>query len=180
MEIRKTTNNDLEAVMEIYAYARAYMRENGNPMQWGDVHPPQSAIEEDIRTGRSYVITDDDRIIAVFYFNVEEEPTYNKIEGAWLNNDPYGVVHRIAKAPRPTNEHVQNQRHTATQSMGGSSVGAIALNWCIAQHPNIRIDTHKDNTAMLRLMDKLGFTRCGTIWLDDLGDERIAFQKVVD
>jgi len=164
MTIRKTTPHDLAIVMEIYAYAQAYMIENGNPNQWWTVHPPQALIEEDIRAGLSYVVTDDNpgnanEVIAVFYFNVEEEPTYSKIDGTWLNDCPYGVVHRIAKGAR------------------GKGVGAFVLNWCIAQHPNIRIDTHRDNAAMLRLLEKLGYTRCGIIWLDDLGDERIAFQK---
>ena len=36
MIIRKTTMEDLDEVMEIYAGARAFMAQNGNPTQWGD------------------------------------------------------------------------------------------------------------------------------------------------
>ncbi|MBQ7614736.1 MAG: hypothetical protein IJU77_06785 [Butyrivibrio sp.] len=35
MKIRKTTDKDLKRVMEIYAYARKFMAEHGNPNQWG-------------------------------------------------------------------------------------------------------------------------------------------------
>jgi len=159
MTIRKTTPPDLEAVMEIYAYARAYMQENGNPNQWHNNHPPQELIENDIKAGLSYVCEDDTKIAAVFYFNVEHEPTYEKINGKWLNNEPYGVVHRIARGS------------------DAKGAGAFCLEWCAAQHPNIRIDTHRDNAAMLKLLENLGYVYCGVIWLEN-GDERLAFQKV--
>jgi len=158
MTIRKTTLADLDAVMQIYAYARAYMQESGNPNQWFNNHPPQDVIEDDIQAGLSYVCEDDGQIAAVFYFNVEDEPTYNNIDGKWLNTRPYGVVHRIARAP------------------GAKGAGAFCLKWCEAAHPNIRIDTHRDNAAMLRLLDKLGYVYCGIIWLEN-GDERLAYQR---
>ena len=157
MTIRKTTYADLEAVMEIYAYARAYMQDSGNPNQWHDNHPPRELIENDIKSGLSYVCEDNSQIAAVFYFNLECELTYKKIDGQWLNNEPYGVVHRIASGP------------------GAKGAGAACLDWCAAQHPNIRIDTHRDNAAMLKLLENLGYMYCGVIWLEN-GDERLAFQ----
>ena len=159
--IRQTTQSDLDAVMEIYAYARTYMRENGNPNQWHNNHPPQAVIEDDIKAGLSYVCEEDGEVVAVFYFNVEIEPTYGKIDGQWINDEPYGVVHRIARGPE------------------AKGVGAACLNWCAAQHPNIRIDTHRDNAAMLKLLEKLGYKYCGVIWLHN-GDERLAFQLAQD
>jgi len=158
MTIRKTTLADLDAVMQIYAYARAYMQQSGNPNQWFNNHPPQSVIADDIQAGLSYVCEDGGRITAVFYFNVEDEPTYNNINGQWLNSRPYGVVHRIARGP------------------DAKGAGAYCLKWCEAMHPNIRIDTHRDNTAMLKLLDKLGYVYCGVIWLEN-GDERLAYHR---
>ena len=159
MTIRKSKMTDLDTIMEIYAYARAYMKESGNPNQWFDTHPRREVIEVDITSGLSYVCVDGEKIAAVFYFNVEIEPTYSNIDGGWLNDEPYGVVHRIARGPE------------------GRGAGALCLNWCSAQHPNIRIDTHKDNAAMLKLLEKLGYVYCGIIWLEN-GDERMAFQKL--
>ena len=158
MNIRKTTMADLAAVMEIYAYARSFMKESGNPNQWHSNHPPQAVIESDIEAGLSYVCENENQIAAVFYFNIEREPTYSKIDGKWLNHDPYGVVHRIARGP------------------GAKGSGAFCLDWCFARHPNIRIDTHRDNAAMLKLLENLGYVYCGIIWLES-GDERMAFQK---
>ena len=40
MQIRKATMNDLPDILAIYAYARKYMKEHGNPDQWRDSYPP--------------------------------------------------------------------------------------------------------------------------------------------
>ena len=55
MNIRKTLPTDLDAVMEIYASAREFMKSNGNPDQWGDNYPPRELIETDIASGAAYV-----------------------------------------------------------------------------------------------------------------------------
>ena len=34
--IRNTNLSDLSEINEIYAYARQFMKESGNPTQWGD------------------------------------------------------------------------------------------------------------------------------------------------
>ncbi len=39
MQIRKATMNDLPDILAIYAYARKYMKEHGNPDQWRDSYP---------------------------------------------------------------------------------------------------------------------------------------------
>lgn len=41
--------------MQLYENARAFMREHGNPGQWGTTYPPQNMIETDIRFGNLYV-----------------------------------------------------------------------------------------------------------------------------
>jgi len=175
MIIRKTRPEDLEAVMQIYKDGQIQMRESGNLEQWGDVHPPRALIENDIQIGKSYVCenignisnvsdtngNDGSNLLAVFYFSIEEDPTYQKIDGKWLNNEPYGVVHRIARK----------------RDASAKGSGAFCINWCYEQYSNIRIDTHKDNTPMLVLLERLGFKRCGIIWIAN-GDERVAFQKL--
>ena len=34
MKIRKSTEQDFPRMMEIYAFAREYMKQHGNPNQW--------------------------------------------------------------------------------------------------------------------------------------------------
>ncbi len=164
MEIRKSTLADLETVMASYAHARAFMAAHGNPRQWGPNRwPPESLIREDIRAGKSYVCENDaGRVVGTFFFTQGQdvEPTYADIEdGAWLDVSPYGVVHRIAS--------------DGTQK----GVGTYCLNWAYAQCGHIRIDTHGDNIVMQNLLNKLGYRRCGTIYVPQDNAPRIAFEK---
>ena len=94
--IQKATLAQLPEILKLYAQARMFMAQNGNPDQWGNAYPPQEMIRADIENGKSYVNLENGHIRAVFYFAVEEDPTYSYIEGAWLNDAPYGVIHRIA------------------------------------------------------------------------------------
>ena len=158
MIIRQTTMHDIDEICTIYAAARDFMRDNGNPNQWSNNRPTEETIEHDIEEGNSYVCVHNEEIAAVFFYNTERDPTYEKIDGAWINDDPYGVVHRIARA--------RNAKGT----------GSFCLDWCFRQCHNLRVDTHHDNAPMRKLLDNLGFKYCGIIWLEN-GDERLAYQK---
>ena len=158
--IQKATLSQLSQIMAIYETARAFMAQSGNPDQWGVAYPPEEMIRQDILDGKSYVNLDGDTVRAVFYFAVEEAPTYGYIEGAWLNDAPYGLIHRIAVGE------------------SGKGVAAECFAFAEAHCSNLRIDTHEKNIPMQRCLKKLGFTRCGIIYLED-GDPRIAYQKVI-
>jgi len=160
MEIRKTKTSETDTLMELYRQARKFMAEHGNPNQWGDSYPGRSLIEQDILDGCSYVCTKDGRIAATFFFRTGEDKTYREIyEGAWLNDRPYGVVHRI----------------TSDGTVRGAA--SFCLNWAFSQCGNLKIDTHEDNIVMQNMLQKNGFQRCGIIYIED-GSRRIAYQKV--
>lgn len=159
MRIRHSTYADLPAMEALYAGARSFMAENGNPDQWTGGYPQRDLLEYDISLGRSYVCEDGGEIVAAFAFALGEEPTYLKIyDGVWKNDAPYGVVHRIAAARR------------------SRGVAGFCLEWCYARCGNVRIDTHRANLPMQRALQKYGYEYCGVIHLAD-GSERIAFQK---
>ena len=151
-------------MLEIYAYARRFMAEHGNPRQWGPTGwPPEALLRQDIAQGRSYVCTHEGRTVGTFFFDCgrDIEPTYADItEGKWLDESPYGVVHRIA----------------GDGSVKG--IGAFCINWAYEQCGHLRIDTHGDNRVMQRLVEKLGFVRCGTIHVTEDNDPRLAYEKV--
>ena len=159
MNIRKATYEDLDRIMAIYENARTFMRENGNPDQWGDSYPSRELIINDIKESCCHVCELQGEPVGVFYYKKGEDPTYRKIyEGEWINNAPYAVIHRIA---------------VATHCRG---VASFCFDRCFELCPNIRIDTHRNNLPMQRSLAKNGFTRCGIIYLED-GSERIAYQK---
>ncbi len=164
MKIRHSTEQDLGRMMEIYAYARDYMAAHGNPNQWGPTHwPPEELIRQDIRDGKSYVcLNDEGRVIGTFFFvhGRDIEPTYRRItDGAWLDDSPYGVVHRIAG------------------DGSEKGIGAFCILWAYGQCGHLRIDTHGDNTVMQGLLKKLGLTHCGTIHVEEDDYPRLAFEK---
>ena len=94
MEIRKASVQDLGQIMQVYDKARKFMRENGNAEQWGEDYPSAELIEHDI--DKMYLCMSEGRIACVFYYAAEEDEDYKEINGKWLNEEPYGVVHRVA------------------------------------------------------------------------------------
>ena len=60
MRIRHAATQDLPRMMAIYAFARKFMAEHGNPNQWGPTNwPPEELIRRDICDGSSYVCLND-------------------------------------------------------------------------------------------------------------------------
>ena len=101
MTIRHATLSDLPCILSIYADARIYMRENGNPHQWSGAYPDEATLRADIEKDQLYVCTEDDEseILGAFCYFEGIDPTYvNIYDGTWLNDRPYGVIHRIAVA----------------------------------------------------------------------------------
>ena len=162
MLIRKSTIDDLPRMEEIFAYAREQMKKNGNPNQWGNHKPARETLIADIENQISHVLEEDGHIYGTFVFFIGEDPTYHVIDdGAWLNNEPYGVIHRVAS--------------------DGSKKGMMGqvADYAKSQCSNLRIDTHHDNHIMQRALKKQGFEQCGIIYLAD-GAPRIAFQYSED
>ncbi len=161
MKIRLANINDLDCILNIYECARSFMKESGNPNQWGTVNPPASRTMEDIEANKLHVVCEEEIIIGVFFFDIANDPTYAVIyHGEWLNDKPYGVIHRIA----------------VSGEARGKGVAGFCFDYAFHKCKNLKIDTHKDNLPMQKSLAKNGFVRCGIIHLAN-GDERIAFQK---
>lgn len=160
LHIRPAVPQDISTIEPIYADARRYMAENGNPNQWVDGYPNTAQIQSDLQNGNLYVCTGaENTIVGVFCFFVGIEPDYLRIyEGSWLAEGPYGVIHRIAVGA--------HQR----------GVASFCLAYAFDQCGNLRIDTHRDNIPMQKTLAKNGFIPCGIIYTRN-GSERIAFQK---
>ena len=97
MEIRKTTLQDVDTVLDVFAAAKRYMRANGNASQWGDEYPDRSIVTYDIACGSSYVMLEHGEIVGTFALFLGEDESYRVIEdGAWHLDQPYGTIHRLA------------------------------------------------------------------------------------
>lgn len=161
MEIRRTTLQDIDTVLDVFAAAKRYMRANGNASQWDDNYPGRDTLDNDIANGNSYVFIDNGEVVGTFAFICGEDETYRVIEnGAWHLDAPYGTVHRLA----------------SNGSVRGLS--KACFDFCTAQIGYLRADTHADNRPMQRLLEAYGFQRCGVIHGAIDGGERIAYDCI--
>lgn len=167
MEIRTATTADLDDLARIYAAARRFMAENGNPNQWGDGRPSATEIAETVERGLFLVGVDEQDVPHfVFSLHTGEDPTYARIyDGAWLNDAPYLTIHRVAS------DGALHGVFAAIMACARERAQAEGLT-------SIRIDTHEDNKPMQHLVDKAGFAYCGIIHMPD-GDPRLAYQLVL-
>ena len=145
------------------------MRADGNHDQWSAPgFPDDTLLLRDIDRGGGFVIESGSpvaagplpapQIVAYFALLPSPEPTYDYIEGAWLTDEPYGVIHRIASYP---DVH---------------GVFSAIIDFAADRYPHLRIDTHRDNRIMEHVITAAGFTYCGIIWLPD-GTDRLAYER---
>ena len=156
LTVRKAEEADFGRILEIYAHARKFMAEHGNPTQWGTQAPRAEVLREDLQVGRLYVVTDDAGIHGVFTFFSEPDPTYAYIEGSWCSDTPYDTIHRVA-------------------GDGSGGVFRACMSYCKARSAHLRMDTHADNKIMQHLIESAGFSRRGIIYVSN-GSPRIAYE----
>lgn len=154
--IRKATIQDLPQIMQLYEIAREFMRKNGNPTQWRNGYPSMEIIIHDIENDDFYVEETDGCLTGCFAFIIGEEPTYATINGAWLDDQPYGTIHRLASG-------------SETHGMANRCIA-----FCKSKISNLRADTHRDNIPMQHILTRNGFRQCGIIQVAD-GSPRLAF-----
>ncbi|MBE6647284.1 MAG: GNAT family N-acetyltransferase [Ruminococcaceae bacterium] len=170
IEIRKTEARDLEALMPLFDEARGTIAQLGID-QWQNGYPNRAVILADIERSQSYCVLIDGEICGTFALITDGEPTYNEIfDGEWLtgdSRDQYFAIHRVAISVK----------------CRGKGVSTEIINYCAdkakkANKTSLRIDTHRGNVVMRKMLEKHGFIHCGTIYLES-GDERVAYEKIL-
>lgn len=156
MTVKRAALDRLDEIFSVYLGAREYMKQSGNPDQWGNVYPPRELVRSDIEGGNLYLLEDDGELCGVFAFFEGDDPDYARIDGEWLNDEPYCAIHRVASTGRK----------------GG--VVAACVRYGLSRANNLRIDTHEQNAPMQNALARAGFVKCGTVTLPD-GSLRIAF-----
>lgn len=161
MIIRRATYSDLKSLMKLFEGAKRIMRASGNLNQWNDGYPSENVLRKDIDSGDCYVLCEGGLVIGTMALIKGPDPTYSYIDGEWLNDNPYYVIHRIAT------------------SSSGNNVARRMFDWAYEyisadNCSTIRIDTHRDNCIMKHILTKYGFTECGIIYLAN-GDPRDAY-----
>ncbi len=162
---RKATKADVTQIWSILQQA-VIRRKNEGSNQWQDGYPNLATVENDLKKDAGYVLVDQETIIAYFAVLKNDEPEYEKIEGNWLTDGDFMVIHRIAVA--------EKYLRKGLAKIIFSFIERLAIKNNIF---SIKVDTNYDNVAMLKLFEKLEYTYCGRVYFR--GSERKAYEKVL-
>lgn len=162
---RKANSTDLGEIWQIIQYAINSRKADGST-QWQNGYPNQQSISSDIEKGYAYVLTEKQSIMAYAAVIFEIEPEYEQIEGKWLTDQPYVVIHRIAVSIDAKGKGF------ATKIL--EHIEQLAIS---EEYYSVRVDTNFDNPAMLRIIEKLGYVYCGEVYF--VGNARRAFEKIL-
>ena len=165
--LRKTTIDDISAVMEIIEQGKAYLKSNGID-QWQNGYPNESVIKEDIINEYGYVLEYEDKIVGTVALSFDGEPWYDDItDGEWLTLGEFLVIHRLAVSSDVRGTDIAPEIIRQAEKL------------CVQRGvSSIKIDTHEDNIIMQKFVKKNGFKYCGMVILGSEG-ERLAFEKLL-
>lgn len=165
MILRKASFAELPIIWDILLQAIAQRKQDGSE-QWQNGYPNEQTVHDDINNGYAYVLADQNIIIAYAAIIFGVEPAYNNIQGRWLTNDDYVVVHRVATSNAIKRKGVATNLFKMIEDL------------CIERNVySIKVDTNFDNIPMLKIMDKLNYTYCGEVFFR--GSARRAYEKVI-
>ncbi len=166
MEIKETEQKDIKDIVLIISQAKQYFRLNQIP-QWQGDYPNEIDILKDIENSGAYCIKVGTEVVGYSFVAQYKDPNYSYIEGKWLNEEPYVVIHRTCI------KDTMKGKNLASEFVG------LAKDICLEnQIHNIRVDTHEKNISMQKMLEKNGFIKTGIIYVED-GSPRFAYQLVL-
>jgi predicted GNAT family N-acyltransferase len=167
MEFRKAVEANVDSIMKIIKQAQYYFKEKGIN-QWQNNYPNVEVISNDVAEKNSYVLLQNNEVVATAVVSFNGERTYESIyEGEWISNKEYAVVHRIAVD--------NNYKGLGLSSQIIKNVEELCIEKGVF---SIKVDTHEQNLSMQKLLRKNKFEYCGIIYLED-NSKRIAFEKIL-
>lgn len=160
---REARPHDVSVIGRIFNDAVARMLSEGK-RQWNENYPTPMHALADINSHNGYVLENNGTVVAYGAVIFTGEAAYDNLNGEWLTDEPYVVVHRMAVA-----------LHAQCQGIARRFLKAVERLAAEKGIGSFRIDTNFDNDRMLRLLDTCGFEHCGKITYES--GERIAFEK---
>nr|WP_315161741.1 GNAT family N-acetyltransferase [uncultured Flavobacterium sp.] len=162
---RKAELSEIAPIWEILQQAIQRRKVDGSN-QWQDGYPNPEVIQKDIEKGEGFVLVDGETIIGYSAVLINDEPAYEKIEGDWLTNGDFVVLHRVA----------------ISEKYLGKGLAKMILKYIedFAVSNNIysiKADTNFDNIAMMKIFESSDYTYCGEVYFR--GSPRKAYEKVL-
>lgn len=165
MILRRAAPSELQTIWEIIQYAIEQRRADGSD-QWQNGYPNEQTIQEDLDAGYAYVLDEDGVVLVYAAIIFGKEEAYENIDGKWLTNDDYAVLHRVAASPKAKGKRAATMLFQLTETL------------CIENNiHSIKVDTNFDNAPMLKLLQNLNYTYCGEVFFQNA--PRKAYEKVI-
>ena len=168
--VRIARKSDIPRIKEIFASARRFMAENGNP-QWSDGYPYDVVIDEGV-TGGNFRVAESDGVVAAVWSVYESDEEYDEIDGMWLTDVNGRNANYIAAHTLAVSENFRG-KGLARAALNSAAEEAVSL-----RKNSLRMDTHVKNLPMQRLLTDLGFSMCGRIKARG-GSGFLCFEKVL-
>jgi GNAT superfamily N-acetyltransferase len=165
---------DLDAMAQIAAEAKAFLRRQGVDQWQRGPYPDRACFAADIRAGLGHVLARGDAVAAVCALSLGPDPTYRRpLDGRWLTSDEtlYAVLHRVAVS-----------RDFRARGLAAVLFDAAAALAADRGAQSLRIDTHPDNRPMQAALARSGFARCTTLRLADgaeAGELRLGYERLI-
>ena len=157
---RKATAEDSDKIWEILQQA-ILRRKNDGSKQWQNGYPNPETVKSDIEREVAFVLTENENVVAYSAIILNDEPAYENIEGKWLTNGDFYVVHRVAVSDEVAGKGYATEIFKRIEEFSKSE-----------NVFSIKVDTNFDNAAMLHILKKLDYVYCGKVQL--MGGERLA------
>lgn len=165
LEFRKAEISDKDTIWEIIQHSIERRRIDGST-QWQNGYPNEQTVESDIAKNFGFVLTVNDEIAVYVALIFNDEPAYSSIEGAWLTNGEFVVIHRVAVSEKFAGQGLAKKLFDVIEDYVKSQ-----------NVHSIKVDTNYDNVAMLKILESKGYIYCGEVMLNS--GMRKAFEKVL-
>ena len=162
---RKAEINDITPIWAILQQCINRRKKDGST-QWQDGYPNLETVKTDVEKGQNYVLIQDDKIIATAALIFNYEPAYDEIEGKWLSDGDFLVVHRVGVSDEVAGKGFAKKLFMILEDFAKEN-----------DIFSIKVDTNFDNVPMLKILEKLGYTYCGEVYFRD--SARKAFEKLL-
>lgn len=153
-----------QIIFDLLSSGRRYQRSLGF-VQWEDGYPDIASVRSDILKQRANIFTVDGQVAGYISIGYSDEPAYMDIDGAFRLQGDYAVFHRITLSGDFRGQGLASELIRLAEDKAKSRVNYV------------RIDTHKDNEIMRKVVKRSGYVYCGTVKMR--GSERYAFDKFI-
>ncbi|HLS95939.1 MAG TPA: GNAT family N-acetyltransferase [Sphingobacterium sp.] len=162
---REASLGEVDAIWQILEQAIRRRRADGS-RQWQDGYPNRDVVCDDIKKGVGYVLAVGTDVAGYCAVLQNDEPAYARIEGAWLTEGDFLVVHRVAISDSYIGQGLAKKMLSAVEGLARDR----NIN-------SIKADTSFDNPAMMHVFEALGYHYCGDVMMR--GAPRRAYEKVL-